>query len=137
MSAKFLLPRVVTKRKISAPSLLLRCISAAPFLLLRSTSPFACAFKPWAWLIHWGLDATQNISVLLFAQGPCLSLPPNLVLRRRSPGDPRITGPAGRVITPEPGSMYVPHISPCLQERLNEFTQNDMPRIHMVSDDSF
>jgi hypothetical protein len=26
------------------------CISAAPFLLLRSTSPFACAFKPWALL---------------------------------------------------------------------------------------
>ena len=86
-TAKFLLPSVVAKRKISA----------APFLLLRSTSPFACAFKPWAWLIHWGLDAIQNFSVSLFAQDPHLSLPPNLVLRRRSPRDPRITGPAGRV----------------------------------------
>jgi hypothetical protein len=41
--------------------------------------------KPWAWLIHWGLDAIQNVSMSLFAQGPRLSLPPNLVLRRRFP----------------------------------------------------
>ncbi|EDL10604.1 mCG1027156, partial [Mus musculus] len=67
---KFLLPFVVAKGKISAapscllrstsslsaaPSLLLRCISSAPFLLLKGTSPFTCAFKPPAWLIHLGL----------------------------------------------------------------------------------
>jgi hypothetical protein len=89
-TTKFLLPRVVAKRKISA----------APSLLLRSTSPFACTFKPWAWLIHWGIDAIQNVSLLLFAQDPRLSLTPNLVLRRRSPRDPRMTGPAGWVSIP-------------------------------------
>jgi hypothetical protein len=40
---------------------------------------------------------TQNVSVSLFAQGSRLSLSPNLVLRRRSPRDSRITGPAGWV----------------------------------------
>ena len=52
------------------------CNSTAPSFLLKGTSPFACAFKPWAWLIHWGPDAIQNISVSLFAQDPRLSLPP-------------------------------------------------------------
>ena len=72
------------------------CNSIAPPFLLKGTSPFACAFKPWVWLIHWNLDVTQNVS-LFFTQGSRLSLPPNLVLRRRSPRDPRITGPAGQV----------------------------------------
>jgi hypothetical protein len=111
-TAKFLLPCVVAKRKISAapsgllrstssfsaaPSLLLRCISSAPFLPLKGTSPFASAFKPRARLIHWDPDAIQNISVSLFAQDPCLSLPPIWFLGEGSPRDPRITGPAGRV----------------------------------------
>jgi hypothetical protein len=40
---------------------------------------------------------SRTVSVSLFAQGPRLSLPPHLVIRRRSPRDPRITGPAGWV----------------------------------------
>ncbi|XP_036018658.1 40S ribosomal protein S8-like [Mus musculus] len=50
--------------------------------------------------IHWGLDAIQNVSVSLFSQEPRLSLyhhHPNLIFRRRSPRDPRISGPAGSV----------------------------------------
>jgi hypothetical protein len=43
--------------------------------------------------------------VSFFTQGSRLSLPPNLVLRRRSPRDPRITGPAGWVITSGCGSI--------------------------------
>jgi hypothetical protein len=73
---------------------------------VKGTSPFACAFKPWAWLIHWGLDATQNVSLSLFAQGHHLSLPPNLLLRRRFPRDPRITGPAERVKHPFPYGSF-------------------------------
>jgi hypothetical protein len=73
------------------------CNSTAPSFLLKGTSPFACALKPWAWLIQWKLDVTQNVSMSFFTQGSRLSLPPNLVLRRRSPRDPRITGPAGPV----------------------------------------
>jgi hypothetical protein len=34
----------------------------------------ACAFKPWALLIQWDLDATQTVSFI--AQGSRLSLPP-------------------------------------------------------------
>jgi hypothetical protein len=90
-TTKFLLPRVAAKRKIST----------APPLML-STSPFACAFKPWALL-----NTVETLMLLRLL--PCvvhctrfssLSSPtptPNLVLRRRSPRDPRISGPAGRV----------------------------------------
>jgi hypothetical protein len=42
------------------------------------------------------LDATQNVSVS-FLHLVLISLYPHLVLRRRSPQDPQITGPAGRV----------------------------------------
>jgi hypothetical protein len=73
------------------------CNSTAPFFLLKGTSPFACVFKPWAWLIQWNLDVTQNVPMSFFTQGSRLSLSPNLVLRRGSPWDPWITGPAGRV----------------------------------------
>jgi hypothetical protein len=87
-TAKFLLPSVVPKENFPT----------APSLLLRSTSPFACAFKPRAWLIQWDLDATQTVSRVSFiAQGSRLSLPLQLVIRRKSPRDPRITGPTGRV----------------------------------------
>ena len=112
-TTKFLLPRVVAKRKISAapslllrstssfsaaPSLLLRCISSAPFLLLKGTSPFACVFKPWAWLIHFGvLIQLQNGFRVVIRTRPSSLSTPHLVIRRRSPRDPRITGPAGRV----------------------------------------
>ena len=112
-TTKFLLPLVVAKRKISAapslllrstsslsaaPSLLLRCISSAPFLLLKGTSPFACVFKPWAWLIHFGvLIQLQNGFRVVIRTRPSSLSTPHLVLRKRSPRDPRITGPAGRV----------------------------------------
>ena len=75
------------------------CISAAPFLLLRSISPFACAFKP-CW-IQRDIDATQTAS-MSFLYLVSVSLSPHLVLRRRSPRDPRITGPAGRVTFSDP-----------------------------------
>jgi hypothetical protein len=49
--------------------------------------------------IQWHLDATQNTSLLHL-----VSIPPSphLVLRRRSPQDRQITGPAGRVTLPGP-----------------------------------
>jgi hypothetical protein len=82
----------------AAPSLLLRCISSAPFLLLKGTSPFACVFKPWAWLIHFGvLIQLQNGFRVITRTRPSSLSTPHLVLRRRSPRDPQITGPAGRV----------------------------------------
>jgi hypothetical protein len=42
---------------------------------------------------------SRTCSVSLFAQDPHLSLTPHLVIRRRSPRDPQITGPTGRVST--------------------------------------
>jgi hypothetical protein len=50
-TTKFLLPRVVAKRKnfccpIPPAEKYFLFFSNAPFLLLKSTSPFACAFKP-------------------------------------------------------------------------------------------
>jgi hypothetical protein len=50
------------------------CNSTALFFLPKGTSPFACAFKPWTWLIQWNLDVTQNVSVWFFIQGSRLSL---------------------------------------------------------------
>jgi hypothetical protein len=75
------------------------CNFTAPSFLLKGTSPFACAFKPWALLNTlepWCYSDCFRVS--FFTQG--LSLSPHLVLRRRSPWDPRITGPAGRVTWP-------------------------------------
>jgi hypothetical protein len=47
----------------------------------------------------WGLDAIQNgFHVVIRTKPSSLSTPPHLIIRRRSPRDPRITGPAGRVI---------------------------------------
>ena len=74
------------------------CNSTAPSFLLKGTSPFACVFKPWAWLIHLGvLIQLQNGFRVVIRTRPSSLSTPHLVLRRRSPRDPRITGPAGRV----------------------------------------
>jgi hypothetical protein len=75
------------------------CNSTAPSFLLKGTSPFACVFKPWAWLIHFGvLIQLQNGFRVVIRTRPLSLSTPHLVIRRRSPRDPRITGPAGRVI---------------------------------------
>ena len=58
-------PRLVAKRKISA----------APFLLLRSTSPFACAFKPWA-LLNTVRPWCYSDCLLVVSRTWFLSLPP-------------------------------------------------------------
>ena len=84
-TTNFLLPCVVAKRKISD----------APFLLLRSTSPFACAFKPWA-LLNTVTPWCHSDCSVSFLDLVSVSPSPHLVLRRRSPRDPWITGPAGR-----------------------------------------
>ena len=74
------------------------CNSTAPSFLLKGTSPFACVFKPWAWLIHFGvLIQLQNGFRVVTRTRPSSLSTPHLVIRRRSPRDPRITGPAGRV----------------------------------------
>ena len=74
------------------------CNSTAPSFLLKGTSPFACVFKPWAWLIHFGvLIQLQNGFRVVIRTRPSSLSTPHLVIRRRSPRDPRITGPAGRV----------------------------------------
>jgi hypothetical protein len=52
------------------------CISAAPFLLLRSISPFACAFKPWALLNTETPWCYSDCFRVVLALGVCLSLPP-------------------------------------------------------------
>ena len=84
------------------------CNSTAPSFLLKGTSPFACAFKPWAWLIHFGvLIQLQNGFRVVIRTRPSSLSTPHLVIRRRSPRDPRITGPAGRVKwRPTWGSRY-------------------------------
>jgi hypothetical protein len=94
-TTKFLLPRVTAKRKIST----------APPLLLRSTSPFAWAFKPWAFLNKTGPWCHSECFRVILVLGPRLSLCPHLFLRRRSPWDPRITGPAGWVIPQHPNIL--------------------------------
>ena len=74
------------------------CNSTAPSFLLKGTSPFACVFKPWAWLIHLRvLIQLQNGFRVVTRTRPSSLSTPHLVIRRRSPRDPRITGPAGRV----------------------------------------
>jgi hypothetical protein len=57
-TTKFLLPRVAAKRKnFYCPpiSTSFACIALPLPLISIWTSPFACAFKPRAWLIHLGL----------------------------------------------------------------------------------
>ena len=72
--------------------------STAPSFLLKGTSPFACVFKPWAWLIHLRvLIQLQNGFRVVTRTRPSSLSTPHLVIRRRSPRDPRITGPAGWV----------------------------------------
>ncbi|EDL15502.1 mCG1032464, partial [Mus musculus] len=74
------------------------CIAPSIPLISICTSPFACVFKPWAWLIHFGvLIQLQNGFRVVIRTRPSSLSTPHLVIRRRSPRDPRITGPAGQV----------------------------------------
>jgi hypothetical protein len=93
------------------------CNSTAPSFLLKGTSPFACVFKPWAWLIHLGvLIPLQNGFRVVIRTRPSSLSTPHLVIRRRSPRDPRITGPAGRVNTKTKNKQTKPNKNKILKK---------------------
>jgi hypothetical protein len=59
--------------------------------------PFCLCIKTRAWLIHLGFWCILERLRVVIRTRPLSFSTPHLVLRKRSPWDPRITGPAGRV----------------------------------------